>query len=65
MLQHITQYASDGEEMVSTGQRVTEWTARQAMTVNQAKLINAKTAFQYWQAPVSVAANEEQFALAA
>ncbi len=35
------------------------------MTLNQAKLINAKSAFQYWQAPVSLSANEEQFALAA
>ena len=31
----------NGPVMVSTGQRVTEWTARQAMTVNQAKLVNA------------------------
>jgi len=35
------------------------------MTVNQAKSINANNAFQYWQAPVGLAANEEQFALAA
>ncbi len=34
----------------STGQVVTEWTARQAMTVNQAKNVNA---------------NDESFALAA
>ena len=40
----------NGPAMVSTGQQVTKWTARQAMTVNQAKSVNA---------------NDEQFALAA
>ena len=35
------------------------------MTLNQAKSINANKAFQYWQAPVGLVANDEQFALAA
>jgi hypothetical protein len=36
------------------------------MTLNQAKLINAKSAFQYWQVPVAVSAmNDSEFALAA
>ena len=39
-----------GDALVSTGQRVTEWTARQAIDVNEAKSINA---------------NDEVFALAA
>ena len=64
--QGIQMGLSDGPDQVSTGQRVTEWTAQQAMTVNQAKLIDANvSSFKFWQAPVSIAANEEQFALAA
>ena len=34
-------YVYDGGVQVSTGQRVTEWTARQAIDVNEAKTINA------------------------
>ena len=43
-------FSSDGDDLDSTGQRVTEWTARQAMTVNQAK---------------SITANDELYSLAA
>ena len=32
----------DGPVMVSTGQRVTEWTARQMTNVNRINLVNAK-----------------------
>jgi len=36
------------------------------MTVNQAKHVNANVStFKFWQSPVSVAANDEAFALAA
>jgi hypothetical protein len=36
------------------------------MTVNQAKLVNATAStFKFWQSPVSIAANDEAFALAA
>ena len=41
-IQSIEKFSYDGPVMVSTGQRVTEWTARQAMTVNQANSVNAK-----------------------
>ena len=34
-------YLTNGPDTDSTGQRVDAWTIRQAMTVNQAKLINA------------------------
>ena len=45
----MKQYPYDGPDLVSTGQRVTEWTAQQAMTVNQAKLVNANAStFEYY-----------------
>jgi hypothetical protein len=37
-IQSIEKFLYDGPVMVSTGQRVTEWTARQAIDVNEAKL---------------------------
>ena len=43
-------FSSDGDDLDSTGQRVAEWTAQQAMTVNQANQIDA---------------NDEVYALAA